>query len=102
MGKEAWADQLAEKSWVFRFFLDSIYLDDLSSTQLPKHKFCAVWDTTIFWDKAGWYYTRPVRAQSPSPVVSGGQVEGHLRYLWPGVPACSEFCVATIMLEIWG
>ena len=48
--------------------------------------------------RAGWYYTGPVRARSPSGMVSGGQVEGHLKYIWLGVAAYSELYVAEITL----
>lgn len=32
-------------------------------------------------------------------MVSEGQVEGHVRHLWPGVAAYSELYAAEIMLE---
>lgn len=32
-------------------------------------------------------------------MVSGGEVEGHVRSLWPGVPAHSELYIVEIVLE---
>lgn len=48
--------------------------------------------------RAGWYYTGPVRAQSPSGMASGGQVEGHLKYICLVVAAYSELYAAEVTL----
>lgn len=43
-------------------------------------------------------YTGPVRPQSSSGMVSGGQAEGDLKHIWLGVTAYSEQYVAEITL----